>query len=63
MRKFFLCPLKQKSGRWDSNPRISAWKADALPLGDARVVLRLYTATPRSSRERIDFVERIDLNE
>src|SRR5512133_3858721 len=26
-----------KSGRWDSNPRISAWKADALPLGDSRV--------------------------
>jgi hypothetical protein len=26
-----------KSGRRDSNPRISAWKADALPLGDSRV--------------------------
>jgi hypothetical protein len=25
------------SGRWDSNPRMSAWKADALPLGDARL--------------------------
>src|SRR5688572_15789113 len=26
------------TGRWDSNPRISAWKADALPLGDSRAV-------------------------
>lgn len=25
-----------RSGRRDSNPRISAWKADALPLGDSR---------------------------
>ena len=25
------------SGRRDSNPRISAWKADALPLGHARI--------------------------
>ena len=25
-----------QSGRWDSNPRMSAWKADALPLGDSR---------------------------
>ena len=30
-------PLNKKSGRWDSNPRMSAWKADALPLGDARI--------------------------
>ena len=33
-------PLSYKpvklSGRPDSNRRISAWKADALPLGDAR---------------------------
>jgi predicted nucleotidyltransferase component of viral defense system len=27
----------QESGRRDSNPRISAWKADALPLGDSRL--------------------------
>src|SRR6185503_20935406 len=27
---------EHQSGRWDSNPRISAWKADALPLGDSR---------------------------
>ena len=26
------------SGRWDSNPRPSAWEADALPLSYARVV-------------------------
>ncbi len=26
-----------ESGRRDSNPRILAWKANALPLGDARV--------------------------
>jgi hypothetical protein len=25
------------SGRRDSDPRMSAWKADALPLGDARM--------------------------
>ena len=25
------------SGQRDSNPRVSAWEADALPLGDARV--------------------------
>ena len=29
--------LMNQSGRRDSNPRISAWKADALPLGDSRV--------------------------
>ena len=29
--------LNQKSGRPDSNRRMSAWKADALPLGDARI--------------------------
>ena len=28
------------SGRWDSNPRPSAWKADALPLSYSRSVLR-----------------------
>src|SRR5688572_9905533 len=31
-----------QSGRWDSNPRISAWKADALPLGDSRVRQSFY---------------------
>ena len=25
------------SGQRDSNPRVSAWEADALPLGDARL--------------------------
>src|ERR1043165_5446849 len=28
---------QNQSGRRDSNPRISAWKADALPLGDSRM--------------------------
>lgn len=27
------------SGQRDSNPRVSAWEADALPLGDARLWL------------------------
>ena len=35
-----------ESGRRDSDPRISAWKADALPLGDARVVLPLPLVFP-----------------
>jgi hypothetical protein len=30
-----------ESGQRDSNPRISAWKADALPLGDARIVSKI----------------------
>ncbi len=33
---FLLIQPNTKSGRRDSNPRISAWKADALPLGHAR---------------------------
>ena len=28
-----------QSGRRDSDPRISAWKADALPLGHARIFM------------------------
>ena len=31
------------SGRRDSDPRISAWKADALPLGDSRKRNALYS--------------------
>lgn len=27
------------SGRWDSNPRHSAWKADVLPLNYTRVLI------------------------
>ena len=30
------------SGQRDSNPRMSAWEADALPLGDARVRRKVY---------------------
>ncbi len=36
---FRLIYLDVPGGRWDSDPRISAWKADALPLGDARINL------------------------
>ena len=32
---------KEKSGRSDSNRRMLAWKANALPLGDARVAFIL----------------------
>ena len=28
--------MEQWSGRWDSNPRLSAWEADTLPLSYAR---------------------------
>jgi hypothetical protein len=53
-----------KSGRWDSNPRISAWKADALPLGDSRVrtpfyhnqEFRLQKFPPRISLIATDFL-------
>src|SRR5688572_4659116 len=33
-----------KSGRWDSNPRRSAWEADILPLNYARVMRSLKAA-------------------
>ena len=29
-------PLFSASGKWDSNPRPSAWEADALPLSYSR---------------------------
>jgi hypothetical protein len=47
------------SGRWDSNPRISAWKADALPLGDSRVRARFYHIQNRQSRLYIQ-IEKIE---
>ena len=34
------------SGRWDSNPRHSAWEADALPLSYARVALFIGERSP-----------------
>ena len=37
-------PLNQKSGRPDSNRRMLAWKANALPLGDARALKLLFYA-------------------
>ena len=39
--KYKNAPKGLQSGQRDSNPRISAWKADALPLGDARIVPKL----------------------
>lgn len=33
--------IRHWSGQRDSNPRMSAWEADALPLGDARVLLSI----------------------
>ncbi len=38
--------VNKKSGRPDSNSRISAWKADALPLGDARIKPPYFTRNP-----------------
>jgi hypothetical protein len=40
------------SGRPDSNRRMSAWKADALPLGDARVCLD-FNARAAGGQERL----------
>jgi hypothetical protein len=37
------------SGRWESNPRHSAWEADVLPLNYARVPYS-YPALPRSGK-------------
>ena len=37
-------PVCSWSGQRDSNPRMSAWEADALPLGDARVPEHSITA-------------------
>jgi hypothetical protein len=42
-----------QSGRRDSNPRISAWKADALPLGDSRVRSVFYHKPRLSLRDPI----------
>ncbi len=33
---FHLTPSFPASGKWDSNPRPSAWEADALPLSYSR---------------------------
>ena len=42
------------SGRRDSNPRISAWKADALPLGDSRapIIVPLAASKVKEKRSR-----------
>ena len=39
-----------QSGRPDSNRRMSAWKADALPLGDARVGMFILPAVKASGK-------------
>ncbi len=40
MGLFFLgiTPLKYVSGKWDSDPRPSAWEADVLPLNYYRKI-------------------------
>ena len=38
------------SGQRDSNPRMSAWEADALPLGDARICGKQYTPGARGGQ-------------
>ena len=38
------------SGQRDSNPRMSAWEADALPLGDARMGFNSTTAIGAAAR-------------
>lgn len=46
-----------KSGRWDSNPRRSAWEADILPLNYVRIDMRsyhIYKAMPRLLTRRHD---------
>lgn len=46
-----------ESGRRDSNPRISAWKADALPLGHARICIMILIgacAVVKESRPKSD---------
>lgn len=40
----------QNSGRWDSNPRHSAWEADILPLNYARKQLVPYVQTNHVSQ-------------
>ena len=39
--KYLYAIYLQKSGRWDSNPRHSAWEADILPLNYARIIARI----------------------
>ncbi len=46
MRPPEVFPRRLKSGRRDSNPRMSAWKADALPLGDSRVHIVILMPAP-----------------
>ena len=39
------------SGQRDSNPRMMAWEAIALPLGDARMFVDSITAPPETATE------------
>ena len=49
--RYSLTPeVLYQSGRRDSNPRISAWKADALPLGDSRMRTKFYHNQKRPPR-------------
>src|SRR5260370_41325993 len=40
------------SGRWESNPRHSAWEADVLPLNYARAIAQNSEARCRAARAR-----------
>ena len=42
------------SGRRDSNPRIQAWEAWALPLGDARMLLNYTLLVPIRSTQKVN---------
>ena len=41
------------SGRWDSNPRLSAWEADVLPLNYSRPNLIYFNPNSKSCKEEM----------
>jgi hypothetical protein len=45
------------SGRWESNPRHSAWEADVLPLNYARALLRNHNTAVRAAQTDLDMEE------
>ncbi len=51
-----------KSGRRDSNPRISAWKADALPLGDSRDLFPDFTVSDADGQAYTEITARTRQN-
>ena len=44
--------LKNKSGRWDSNPRPSPWQGDVLPLNHARNFLAVLLTESAETQDR-----------